>query len=122
MKLTFTVGGDLYEVEGDNFDQLKDQLDLASSKELSEALVNVKQVLVAKAVFTGAAQKEASKASAGSDAPPWKNDSDVPSCKHGPMTDLRGKKNKSGEAYKFDFYCNAPKDVPWKEKCDAKNA
>lgn len=114
-KITINLGGSEIELVEENvtdlFDRVKDVADGAG--DVLEHLVTVKQLAIAKGVFTEPKAAKAEPASAkaqGSSSRPAS--SDAPECKHGPMLDYADRN------YAKRWYCKAKgKD----KECWAKN-
>lgn len=106
--IRYTYAGIVFEA-----DDLEDLEELATqSPAIMKAVKAIEQAGIAAEVF----------AAKGSDATPnvhgqaSSGPGGVPRCAHGPMNDLRGKKNKKGESYKFEFYC--PADFNDNSRCN----
>jgi len=95
VELTTSVAGDLIKITGVDTESVVKQLDdLKGNEDFFDRLTELKQLGVAKGVFSGPAQA-APALSTGTPPPP----DNTPTCSHGKMKDLRGK------GYKSDFYC-----------------
>jgi hypothetical protein len=135
------VKGDQWVFRGDNAEDFAEDMKLANehAETIVTALSGIKEVAVAKGIFTGdsngggSGSKPATRASGGAgkaratDKPPPRKSSTWESyegddgrqyvtieCDHGPMLDLR--KQYSGKQYKADFYCSLDTDN-YKDKC-----
>lgn len=121
VKWDFNVKGESVQLSGSADEVVEAALKLASrADEFTEAVTGIKQAVLANGVFTGvdpALNVPASVPNTGSSfvesGPPG---DDVPSCKHGKMTDLRGQTNAKGEPYKNNFYCTLKTDN-YRDKC-----
>jgi hypothetical protein len=119
IEIEFTLGGVSFKA-----DNLEDLTEIAgNAPEVFKRVQEVKQAGIATSVISAQASKETPDVLVTESTGP--NSDGVPSCKHGKMTDLRGKVyqtgDKKGEPYPESFYCNAPKDTPYKEKCKARS-
>lgn len=110
---SFAANGDHVVIRGDTGEEVAAAF--KSYAENAEAILYganaAKQAMVASGVFTGDSLAKA-KAERKADSPPPSSSSGepAPTCKHGPMDDLRGR------GYKSDFYCTL-KTENWKDKC-----
>lgn len=101
------INGDQWTLRARDADEFNDLVTgLAKNGDTTvEALSNLKQVVVAKGVFTGKPAAAASRERASDSAPPRKTPSGVPLCdKHGEEM-----KDFSDRNYKFRWYCPRPK-------------
>lgn len=104
IQVNTNVNGDLVNVRASGGDDMLDVMQgfAKNSGEIFKALGDIKQAALVNGVFTGSAADAARpKAASGSTAP-----GETPSCPtHGPMKDMRGKRNKQGDPYKNRWYC-----------------
>ncbi len=115
VQLTAIVNGDNWTFRTDSGEDLAEVLEGVAehSDRAIDALGKVKQVAVAKGVFTGDASKGAGgepKKRTKDTPPPSTGGGDVPTCEHGEMKDLRANN------YKYDFYCPSD-EKDWKKRC-----
>jgi hypothetical protein len=101
IQLSTTVNGNLVNVRGQSAEELlKTVEDLAKVVDpMFTAFAAFKDGVILKDLFTGNAQTPLKSAGGGNASKPAADSDGVPSCKHGPMKDLRSKN------YKSDFYC-----------------
>lgn len=112
IQISTFINGDQYVVRAGSGEELAVILKGLEEnlKESLDSLNNLKQGVVATSIFTGDSKKK------GDTAPPPFDDAtpqapaSVPTCKHGPMDDLRHKD------YKYSYYCTLKTDN-WKDKC-----
>ena len=103
VQLSTTVNGNLVNLRAQSAEELQELAEgLAKSVDATfRAFAQFKEGVVLKDLFTGNAQTPL-KGSGGQQSSVAKvNEDGVPSCKHGPMKDLRSKN------YKSDFYCSS---------------
>lgn len=111
LQISTNINGDLVNLRSQSGDELKEIVEgfATNSPAIFKALGDVKQAGLANGVFTGNAS-EVQMPSGGGGAKPSVASTppgSVPSCPtHGPMKDMRGKRNKQGDGYKNRFYCS----------------
>jgi len=76
----------------------------ANAPETFKLLDDIRQGALASEVFAARTSTSTPDVPTNASVPPA---TDIPSCPHGVMKDLRGGKTKAGAAYKFMFYCAA---------------
>lgn len=107
IQLNLTVNGNLVNVRANSAEELKTTVEeLAKTvDDTFSAVAQFKEGVTAKDVFTGGLQGKGNGPAQSQSASVGANG--VPNCKHGPMKDLRGQTTRSGQPYKYDYYCSS---------------
>jgi len=103
VQLSTTVNGNLVNLRAQSPEELQNLVEglAKTADETFTAFAQFKDAVILKDLFTGNAQAPLKGGNNGAASQKASvNEDGVPSCKHGPMKDLRHK------GYKSDYYCN----------------
>jgi hypothetical protein len=122
LQINTNIAGDLFNFRAGDGEELKDLLQSVAkhAEPSADALVDVKQVFLAKNVVAGTTTTTTTSAPGpSSEAPANTSPDGTPRCKHGEVKDLTGQSGKNGKLYQWRYYCPADWNAP--DKCKSQD-